>query len=215
MLTAKTAKIFGKGLATGLTLQLAIGPVFFFVANLALQRTVFDGLAAVGAVTLVDFFYITLSIVGIGKLLEKKEARRPLGIISSLVLMIFGALMLRAAMTGLGGLPAPLAASDLAASFLSTFALTISSPMTIVFFTGIFAAKATENNFSKRGLAVFGLGTGLATLIFMGLAVVVFSAVRTAVPTGLMRGLNVFVGLLLVAYGVFRLAKMSVSAERS
>ena len=36
-------KTFLKGLTTGLVLQLGIGPVFFFIINLALQKTIFDG----------------------------------------------------------------------------------------------------------------------------------------------------------------------------
>ena len=52
-------RIFVNGLLTGLVLQMAIGPVFFFIINIALQKTLYDGFAAVSAVTLVDYFYIT------------------------------------------------------------------------------------------------------------------------------------------------------------
>ena len=69
-------KIFKNGLMTGLVLQLAIGPVFFFIVNLTLQRTIFDGLAGALAVTLGDYFYITLSILGIGKLLERQQIKK-------------------------------------------------------------------------------------------------------------------------------------------
>lgn len=62
-------KVFINGLLTGLILQTAIGAVFFFIINLALQRSLYDGLVAVVAVTLVDYFYISLAILGIGKLL--------------------------------------------------------------------------------------------------------------------------------------------------
>ena len=61
-------KEFKNGLLTGLTLQLAIGPVFLFIANLTLQKSTLDGLAGVVAVTIVDYLYITLSILGIGRL---------------------------------------------------------------------------------------------------------------------------------------------------
>jgi len=69
-------KIFKNGLATGLVLQFAIGPVFFFIINLALQRSIFDGLIGTLAVTIVDYFYITLAIFGIGKLLENKKIKK-------------------------------------------------------------------------------------------------------------------------------------------
>src|SRR3990167_8807943 len=88
-------RVFANGLLTGLILQTAIGPVFFFIINLALQRSLYDGLAAVAAVTLVDYFYISLAILGIGKLLEKKKVKKAFGIISSIVLMIFGFVIIK------------------------------------------------------------------------------------------------------------------------
>lgn len=79
-------KEFKNGLLIGLTLQLAIGPVFFFIVNLALQKTIFDGFAGVLAVTSVDYLYITLAVLGIGSLLKNKKFKKVFGIISSVVL---------------------------------------------------------------------------------------------------------------------------------
>ncbi len=35
-------RVFMNGLSTGLLLQLAIGPIFFYVLNISLQRTLTD-----------------------------------------------------------------------------------------------------------------------------------------------------------------------------
>src|SRR3989338_9635069 len=88
-------KIFKNGLATGLILQLAIGPVFFFIINLTLQKTIFDGLIAVLAVTIVDYFYITLAILGIGKFLIKEKVKKIFVIVSSVVLIVFGFIIIK------------------------------------------------------------------------------------------------------------------------
>lgn len=69
-------RVFRNGLLTGLILQLAVGPVFFFIINLTLQKTLLDGIVGVSAVTLVDYFYITLAIVGVGKLLENNRFKK-------------------------------------------------------------------------------------------------------------------------------------------
>ena len=182
-------KIFINGLTTGLILQLAIGPVFFFIANVTIQRTIFDGLAGVLAVTFVDYFYITLAILGIGKLLENNKVKRTFGIISSVVLAISSS-------------------TDLFSSFASVFFLTISSPMTIVFFTSLFTAKAVEYNYAKRELLLFGFGTGMATLLFMGTSVLVFSLIKGNIPVLLIQILNLIVGCLLIGYGVVRFVKV-------
>jgi arginine exporter protein ArgO len=201
----KGFNIFQNGLATGLFLQLAIGPVFFYIINLALQRSIYDGLVAVLAVTIVDYFYITLSIVGIGKLLEKEKTKNVFGIISSIVLVIFGAIILKGVVAN--GLSATVAveSTSLISSFLSVFILTISSPMTIVFFTGLFAAKAVEYNYTKRDLYIFGFSVGSATFTFMGLSVIIFSLLKETVPIELIQVLNLLVGIVLIGYGVMRL----------
>ena len=201
-------KIFRNGLATGLVLKLAIGPVFFFIINLTLQRSIFDGLIGALAVTIVDYFYITLAILGIGKLLENKKIKKVFGIISSIVLIIFGIIIIKGIMGGDISATINTNSTNLLSSFASVFFLTISSPMTIVFFTSIFTAKALEYNYTKKELLVFGFGTGLATLLFMGTSVILFSLIKGGVPVLLIEILNIAVGCLLIGYGGIRLLKI-------
>jgi threonine/homoserine/homoserine lactone efflux protein len=193
---------------TGLVLQLAIGPVYFFIMNIAMQKTIVNGLLAALAVAFVDYFYITLAIFGIGKLLEQKKIKRVFGIISSIVVMGFGYLTIEGALTAGLAAAAAVGPAGLLSSFTSTFLLTISSPMTIVFFTGIFAAKAVEYNYTKKELWVFGLGVGFATFVFMGSSVIIFSLIKSAVPHLLIQILNIIVGSLLIGYGGVRLIKL-------
>ena len=151
-------KIFINGLTTGLFLQLAIGPVFFFIVNLALQKTLLDGLVAVLAVVLVDYFYIGLAVLGIGKLLEQEKIKKVFGIISSLILIIFGLLIFKNIVDNGMTNTVNIDSANLFSSFTSVFLLTISNPMTIVFFTGLFTAKAIEYNYKKRELYIWFCG---------------------------------------------------------
>jgi len=199
-------RVFITGLSTGLVLQLAIGPVFFFILNISLQRTLVDGLCSVFAVTVVDYFYIILAIIGVGKLLEKKTIQKKLALISSAVLIIFGIAMLVSSRGILAGATTQSThqISNYWSSFLSALLLTISSPLTIVFWTGLFAAKAIEYNYTKRQLVIFGISAGLATVLFLGCSVVVLSFIKASVPLLLVRLLNVLVGVLLILYGAIR-----------
>lgn len=92
-------------------------------------------------------------------------------------------------------------------SFTSVFLITISSPMTIVFFTSLFTAKAIEYKYTKKELIKFGLGTGFATFLFMGISVVFFSLLKEVIPVLLIQALNGLVGILLIGYGLLRLYK--------
>lgn len=208
-------KIFKNGLATGLLLQLAIGPVFFYIVNLTLQKSIIDGLIAVVAVTIVDYLYITLSIAGIGKVLEKKIARNIFGIISSIVLMLFGALIIKGIAASSPQTAVIVEPGSLLSSFLSVFFLTISNPITIVFFTSIFAAKVVEYNYTERDLFIFGFSVGSATFIFMGFSVILFSLLKHHVPQVLIQGLNLLVGIVLIGYGLMRIVKIVSNSKLS
>jgi threonine/homoserine/homoserine lactone efflux protein len=201
-------KAFKNGLITGFILQLAIGPIFFFIVNLALQRTFWDGMVGAVAVTLADYVYIMLAIFGVGKLLEKKKVKKIFGVVSSVVLIIFGMIMVKSVLNNVEAIKLEPGSSNLGASFISVFVLTISSPMTIFLWTSIFTAKAIENNYSKRDFFVFGLGTGLATLVFMGMAVITLSLLKTSIPLVVIQVLNLIVGGLLILYGLIRLKRL-------
>lgn len=201
-------KIFFKGLITGLILQLAIGPVFIFVANIVLQKGLMNGLSSVVAITVVDYIYIILAIVGVGKILEEERIKRIFTIISSLILIIFGVLMLEKAFIFAQNDVQDLIINDgLKQSFISAFILTISSPLTIVFWTSIFTAKMAEYSMKKKELIVFGLASGLATLLFLGSCVIIMSYVKTMIPVELIQILNLLVGLILIGYGLVRSIK--------
>ncbi len=200
--------VFKNGLITGLVLQLGIGPVFFFVANLALQKTLLDGLAGVVAVTLGDYLYIALAILGIGALIQKKKFKKMFGVASSIVLMLFGAFIIKNIMSVGMTTVVAIHSADIFSSFTSVFFLTISNPMIIVWNTSLLSARAVEYNYTKRELAIFGFAVGLATLIFFGVSVMLLSLLKGTIPALLVQILNIIVGCLLIGYGAIRLGKV-------
>ena len=142
-------------------------------------------------------------------MLEKKEIKKTFGIVSSVVLILFGLVLIK----GIMGENLP-AASDmqsinLFASFTTTFFLAISNPMVIVWNASLLTAKALEYHYTKRELIVFGLAVGLAVLLFMGTFVILFSLMKTTVPFSLIQILNILVGSMLILYGTIRFIKVS------
>jgi arginine exporter protein ArgO len=86
--------IIAHGFATGLLLQLAIGPVFFFIANTAIQNSLLNAFVSISAVTMVDYAYIVLAIAGVGKALESCRPRKALEIAVSIIVIVFGFLIM-------------------------------------------------------------------------------------------------------------------------
>lgn len=200
--------IFLNGFSTGLLLQFAIGPVFFYIMNISIQRTTVDGLFSVLAVTLADYCYIFLAIAGIGKFLEGIKREKAVGIVSGVVLVFFGILIILSSQnTFASQSQSLLTQSNYLYSFISAFILTISSPLTIVFWMGLFATKTIESNYTTKELVIFGLAAGLATLVFLSLSIILISLFKNAIPDFVIRPVNICVGIVLICYGAIRMIK--------
>ena len=184
-------------------MQLAIGPVFFFILGITVNSNFINVLIAITAVTLVDYIYIALSLLGLSKIIEKERIKKVVGIISSFVLIGFSILILKNALNSFS-LNSNAAQWTPATSFLSCFFLTITSPLTIVFWTGIFSAKAIEYKFTKQQLIVFGIGAGCATFVFMFTTMLLISIFKTNISIKIIQILNTFVGLFLLYYAFSR-----------
>lgn len=195
-----------KGFAVGLLLQFAVGPIFFFAVGTALTSGVRSGLAAVCAAALADYLFIALALVGVGALLERARVKRTAGIVAPVLLLGFGAWMVLTAARTAASSGVACAMSPWQ-SFAACFAMTVGSPLTIVFWMGVFSAKTRELGLGPRERVLFGVGAGLTTLVFLGACVLLAARVGQAAPRWLAASLNVGVGVILIGYGVRRLAK--------
>ena len=199
--------IFFKGYLTGLILQLAIGPVFLIILNIALEYGFLYGMFAVAGVVIVDYFYIILAIFGVGKLLEASRYRKVFSNISSVVLIFFGFVLIRKGI--LLNLDENIEIKQLTIlkSFGSTFLLTLSSPLTIVFWTSIFTNKSMEYDLTKDELIIFGIAAGFATVSFLSILVMILSLLDKMIPAIVIKILNIVVGVILVSFGTKRIIK--------
>lgn len=198
-------KVLLDGMKTGLFLQLAIGPLFFFILGITLDSGIASGISGIAAVTIVDFIYIILSILGVGVIIERSKNKNIFNIISNGVLIIFGIFFLIKAIRGYIDEQSMSVSFTPVKSFITCFILTISSPMTIIFWTSIFTTKGIENNYSKNSLAFFGLGAGIMTFIFLTTSIFLLSRIGTFIPGFIIQLLNFTVGAVVIIYGIKRL----------
>ena len=207
---------FIDGIMTGILLQLAIGPVFFYILGITIDSNYTNSLAGILAVTLADYIYICLSLIGIGKFLKEDRVKHIFGVVSAGILFVFGVLILLKGISGIQGFET--ASGKMAwtplNSFATCFTLTISNPLTIIFWTGIFSAKAIEKKYVKRQLAVFGLATGSATFLFLGFSMLLLSFFKASIPQVVVQGLNTMVGVVLICYGLMRIIQIIRPADR-
>ncbi len=195
------------GIGTGMFLQLALGPVFFYVAGITLDSSYTNSFSGILAVTLADYMYIVLSLMGIGRLLQKERIKEIFGLASSIILLLFGVMICYKGLVFIRDAGQAHLEWTVVNSFTSCFILTLSSPLTIVFWSSVFSAKAIEKNYKKRQLVIFGLGTGLSTLLFLSAAMLLLSLLRSTIPDHAVQISNCIVGIVLIYYGIIRAVK--------
>lgn len=197
-------KMILKGFKFGILLQIAIGPIFIFVLKTATQSGILAAEAAVLAATLVDALFVSLAILGVGKLLDKPRIKNWMKYFGTLILVYFGAGIILGSfdihiIPGLNGL---MSSANITNSFLFSFILTASSPLTILFWTGLFATKLTSEGYSKTDMGYFGAGAVLTTFVFLGIVALIAGFLEPFMSPELVNALNVFVGIILIAFAV-------------
>ena len=155
------------GLRLGIILQLSVGPVFLFVLQTAITRGITSALLAVTAVTLIDACYILLALLGIGTWLQNNPLlQKRLRYLSALILLFF------ALQTFFPAVKQPHVLSfngnaALTNSFAAAAVLTLSNPLTIIFWLGILSAQLVKEQFTNLRLFIFCCGCISATFIVL------------------------------------------------
>jgi len=168
---------------------------------LCIRRTLTGGfaigfLSGLGA-AVADATYASLAAFGISALTSMMvEQRLWLRLLGGLFLLYLGARTLRSAPSAQAATSASV--TGLVAAFASTLALTLSNPMTILSFVGIFAGLGVSGDGGL--LLVLGVFVGSAAW-WLVLASAV-AAVRTRLTARVFRAVNVVSGVVIVAFGV-------------
>ncbi len=198
-----------KGFRFGMLLQIAVGPVCLLI----LQTAIADGFGTaergVLAVVLVDAIFIFAAIWGIGALFNRfPQAKVILKIFGGLVLILFG-LSSILGIFGLSLLPGLnlTAHSDNQNFFFTMLLLTLSNPLTILFWAGVFSTKLAEENFQRGQVYAFGGGAVLSTAFFLSLVSFLGSLINAHVPAVFIQILNFIVGLVLISFGLRTMLK--------
>lgn len=191
------------GFKFGLMLQIAVGPVCFFIFQVAVSNGFLSAIAGTFGVTIIDGLYILLAIFGIGKLIEKNHnMQKFLKYFGSFILIVFGLYILYGSIHSQSLSQNSITEFVNKTPFISAILLTLSNPLTIVFWTGVFAAKTAQNNMKIREVSLFGIGSLIATLIFLSLISVLGCFTKTFVNDNLIMFLNIIIGFVLIFFGV-------------
>ncbi len=196
-----------QGFKFGMMLQFAIGPVCIFIFQTASLKGFFSAEAGVLGVALMDGIFITAAVLGIGSLMEKNNVKTVLKLFGSCILLIFGTSIILNQF-GIGFLPAfSFQSSESSNAFVKAMILTASSPLTIIFWAGVFSAKIAEEGMGKKDINYFGFGALISTLFFLTLISLLGTFIKGLLSYNVIKILNIAVGILLIYFSIRMLKK--------
>lgn len=197
-----------KGFKFGMLLQLAIGPVCIFIFREGCNRGFLSAEAGVLAVGLTDAFYVWLAIQGVAKLLEDKRTQKILTLLGAAIVGIFGLNIIGDAV-GMTIIPNFNLFHGVKAenTFLSGLILTVSNPLTVLFWAGVFSAKIAEERMQRKDTYLFGLGAVAATPLFLTFIALTGTFTQHFLPVRIIRLLNFLVGLALFVFAIKMVSK--------
>jgi len=199
-----------KGLKFGLILQFAIGPICLMVFRTSGSLGLINGLVFVTAVTLVDALYIFLASIGISSFLEKERIKSWLKYMGSIVLMVFGINIILNCFN-LSIIPnVNININNFQSIFLQGLILTLSNPLTIVFWGGVFSGKIGSENYNKTEIFLFGIGCVISTLLFLSIIAITGSIINIFLSETVIKVINGIVGIIIIVFGL----KMSLIEKR-
>jgi threonine/homoserine/homoserine lactone efflux protein len=154
----------------------------------------------VWGVALVDALYIALSVVGISIVLQIGPAQKVVGLAGALLLLHFGVRYLRA--------PASMARLERSSesplkSFTLGVGLTLTNPLTILFWAGVLGAMISTHSFAQAGGVIyFAAGCIAATLLFLTTVALAGHFLERVLTNRLALWLNRGVGLFLIGFAI-------------
>lgn len=193
--------MFKKGLKFGMLFQLAIGPMCVLIFNTAREHGFLKAFVLGLAVTLADAIYIILASVGTAAVLKNEKVQKIIKWIGVIVLILFG-LNIGLSSLGLSFIPSFTVKPTTTNIFLQGLILTLSSPLTIIFWSSVFTTRLIEDKMSRKDLILFAIGCVSATLIFATFIALIGTVVSTFIPEIVSKSLNIFVGLVIIYFGI-------------
>ncbi|MEN1760303.1 LysE family transporter [Anoxynatronum sibiricum] len=193
-----------RGFKFGMLLQIAVGPICLFVFQTAVSHGFPAAMAGVTGVTLIDALFILAAIQGLGTLLQRSNRiKKALQTIGAFILIVFGISIITGTF-GLSILPSVtfLSLHTVTHPFFKALLLTLSNPLTILFWAGVFSTKMIEDELRLGDMYLFGFGAVLSTVFFLSMVAAIGHSVNAVLPVLLLTGLNVFIGLVLIFLGI-------------
>lgn len=195
-------EIILNGIVTGVVLAVLVGPVFFTIIQTSIERGFWSGFFVALGASLSDILYITVSYLGLVKLIQVENFRHYLAYGGGVVLLLFGLYYLFVKNKRLGPFdPEKVHTRSWLRLMSKGFIINGLSPMVLFFWIATISVATTQLGYGSFGeVSIFFssiVGTVFSTdLIKAKLA----DKLRMLITTRFIRIMNIIVGILLIVF---------------
>ncbi len=199
-----------KGLVFGFSIAASVGPIWLLCMRRTLSAGPLVGLASGLGVATADGTYAALAAFGMSVVTSTLvEWQLWMRLVGGAILLCLGFSTARA---GVPGSVVQVSARGIAGAYASTLGLTLTNPLTIVSFLGIFAGLGIGAGAGgRRDAATLVLGVFLGSALWWVVMATTVTLVKERLSTRVLRGLNVSTGAVIAAFGILAMASALVS----
>jgi threonine/homoserine/homoserine lactone efflux protein len=198
--TAMDLTFLARGLAVGFTVAAAVGPISLLTIRRTLAHGPLYGLVSGIGVALADASYGGIAAFGLTAVTSLLVgARGALGLVGGVVLVWLAVRTIRARPDGLAA--EAVDRPGLAGAVVSIYALTMTNPMTIVSFAGIFAALGLAGRGGAEA-ALLTVGVFLGSSLWWVVLTAILARVRSRVTRAALGWVNRISGAVLFVFGL-------------
>jgi threonine/homoserine/homoserine lactone efflux protein len=193
-----------RGIGLGFVIAAAVGPISLLTIRRTLAHGRVYGLASGAGVALADGTYGGIAAFGLTAVTSVLVgARTALGLVGGAFLIVLAVrtITTRAPATAASAEERP----GLIGAFGSIFALTMTNPMTILSFAGIFAAAGLAGHGGVEA-ALLTVGVFLGSMLWWVILTAVVAKVRTRVTPSVLTWINRVSGTALLVFGLVAVA---------
>jgi threonine/homoserine/homoserine lactone efflux protein len=188
-----------RGLLLGFTIAATVGPISLLTIRRTLAHGRVYGLASGLGVALADSTYAAIAAFGLTAIASVLVGGRMLlGLVGGAFLVLLGIRTMRSRPTEVAVVAER---PGLVAAFGSIFGLTMTNPMTILSFAGLFAGLGLTGT-GGADAALLVLGVFLGSTSWWVILTAVVASLRTRVTLGALTWVNRISGAAILAFGV-------------
>lgn len=196
-----------KGLILGITVAAPVGPIGLLCINRTLNKNYFSGVISGMGATFADVFYGVIAGFGVSFLSNfLLEHTFSFQLVGGFALIIVGTkTIMKKKLENKADVIKPIKfrKRNYVKDFISSFALTLSNPVTILFFTAVFATfglTSNDTNVHSASLLILGvfIGSGLWWMFINGLAI----KLKERIGLKFLSKINIISGSLIIGFGI-------------